>query len=87
MHILGSFWTVIIVGVLSLPVLAIVSLIQSSLLKKRVNDIQNELDLLRLAPETKTSESVHARLRRLEERLDHWPVGPPNRKYKRLINP
>lgn len=36
-HPLGSFWTVIIVGVLSLPVLAIISLIQSSLLKKRVN--------------------------------------------------
>jgi hypothetical protein len=87
MHILGSFWTVIIVGVLSLPVLAIVSLIQSSLLKKRVNDIQNELDLLRLAPETKTSESVHARLRRLEERLDQLARGPAEPEIQTIDKP
>ena len=57
-------------GILSIPVLAIVSLVQSILLKKRVDHIQSELDLLRLAPETKTSESVHARLRLVEENLD-----------------
>lgn len=71
MHFLGTFWTAVFVGVLSIPVLAIVSLVQSILLKKRVDHLQRELDLLRLAPESNTSESVHARLRLLEERLDH----------------
>jgi uncharacterized membrane protein len=76
MYILGSFWGLIIIAVLALPVVAIVSFVQSILLKKRVNEIQKELDLLRFLPEQKTSESVHARLRRLEERLDQLARSP-----------
>lgn len=75
MHFLQLIWGLIIIAVLALPVIAIISFIQSVLLKKRVNDIQKELDLLRFLPEQKTSESVHARLRRLEERLDQLARG------------
>ena len=70
MPMLGTLWMLVIGAVLLAPVLAIVSFFQTKLLKKRVDEIQKELDLLNYTPETTKLESLQARLSRLEERLN-----------------
>jgi uncharacterized membrane protein len=64
-------WFLLLGGVFLIPVLAISAFVRVGSVKKRLDLLQRELDILRLSPGSLSSEELLRRVARLEERLDH----------------